>query len=135
MASLPSSSRKLLGHNFRYLFIYSADYYIFVTTSKIVLCAKNDKNKEFLFKCLLLWGYHLLESERYGSLQLRKEFKREIVALCDELTEPAIIATDILMPSSHVTGSALGNFDDGGLQDYINSVYTAKDTFTRASYF
>jgi len=68
MASLPSSSRKLLGHNFRYLFIYSADYYIFVTTSKIVLCAKNDKNKEFLFKCLLLWGYHLLESERYGSL-------------------------------------------------------------------
>lgn len=57
------------------------------------------------------------------------------MALCDELTEPAIIATDILMPSSHITGSALGNFEDGGLQDYLNSVYTAKDTFLRAEYY
>lgn len=39
------------------------------------------------------------------------------------------------MPSSHITGSVFGNFDDGGLQDYLNKIYTAKDTFTRAPYF
>jgi hypothetical protein len=41
----------------------------------VVLSAKNEKTKEFLFKCLLLWGLNLLESERYGSIELRKAFK------------------------------------------------------------
>jgi hypothetical protein len=41
----------------------------------VVLSAKNDKTRDFLFKCLLLWGLNLLESERYGSMELRKALR------------------------------------------------------------
>lgn len=57
------------------------------------------------------------------------------MALCEELVGPAIIATDILVPSSAITGSVFGNSDDGGLKDYLSNIYSAKDTFSRVPYY
>lgn len=81
MVKFPSTGRKYSCLKLRYSFPYKADYYTFTVTSKVVLAAKDRQNKDFFFKCLLLWGFNLLESERYGSLELRKALKKEIVAL------------------------------------------------------
>jgi hypothetical protein len=47
----------------------------------VAVAAKDPQNKDFFFKCLLLWGFNLLESERYGSIDLRKVLRKEVVAL------------------------------------------------------
>jgi hypothetical protein len=55
--------------------------------------------------------------------------------LSDELTEPCVVATDILIPSSHIIGSVFGNFDGNIYDEYLNLIYSAKDAFTRVPYF
>jgi hypothetical protein len=114
---------------------YIADYYQFTVTKQVVLRSKHEKNKEFIFKCLLLWAFNILDNERYGSLDLRRAIRKEITALCDELTESSLIATDILVPSAHIIGSIFGNFEGKGIQDLLSNLYTSKDTFTRVRYF
>jgi hypothetical protein len=64
-----------------------------------------------MFKCLLLWTFYLLEKERYGSIDFRKALQKEVVLLCEELLEPLVIATDLLIPSAHITGSVFANFE------------------------
>jgi hypothetical protein len=75
--------------------------------------ATNENNREFLLKCLLLWGFCLLERERFGSIDLRKALQKEIVLLSEELTGPSLLATDALVPSPHITGCMLGSGSGG----------------------
>lgn len=81
MVKFSSTGRKHPCPKLWYFFAYIADYYTFTVTSKIALAAKNPQNKDFFFKCLLLWGFNMLESERYGSHDLRKALRKEIVRL------------------------------------------------------
>jgi hypothetical protein len=81
MVKFPSTGRKHPFLKLRYIIPHIADYYTFTVSRTIAVAAKNPENKEFFFKCILLWGFSLLESERYGSLELRKALRKEIVAL------------------------------------------------------
>jgi hypothetical protein len=84
---------------------------------------------------MLLWGFSILERERYGSIAFRKVLQKEIISLSDELVDQSIVAIDILAPSSFVIGSPFADLEGEGFKEYFNLVYTAKDTFGRVPYF
>jgi hypothetical protein len=85
-------------------------------------------------KCALLWGYGLLERERYGSRELRVALQRAMIALADELVAGAVAAADVLAPPRSVVGSVFAEGDEE-FREFLNAVFTAKDAFSRPPYF
>jgi len=39
------------------------------------------------------------------------------------------------MPSSYITGGVFGESEGNGFADYLNLIYSSKDTFRRIEYF
>lgn len=51
--------------------------------------------------------------------------------LCNDLTASLILACDILAPSSFIIGSPFADLEGDGFKEYLNTIYTSKDTFKR----
>jgi hypothetical protein len=51
------------------------------------------------------------------------------------LVDSCVVATDALAPSSFVIGSPFADFNGDGFKEYLNILYTKKDTFTRSHYY
>lgn len=135
LGSFPSTSWQCTFSCLRYYSINAADYFIYSVTKSRINEAKSEECRNFINKSLLLWGFNLLEKERLGGIDLRKALQKQIVSLCEELTDLMIVATDILVPSSHILGSVFGNEEGKMYEEYLNLIYSGKDTFTRVPYF
>jgi hypothetical protein len=66
-----------------------------------------------------------------GPLELRKALQREILGLCEEMTADTVLACDAMAPPSFIIGSPFANFEGDGMKEYLNLIYSAKDTFRR----
>lgn len=61
--------------------------------------------------------------------------QKEIVTLSHELVDGSVLAIDAIAPSSFIIGSPFADFNGEGFKEYVNTLYTKKDTFIRSPYF